>query len=153
MILLFRPSPTRLPMPFLALSKTKPNLRVVGFSIGPLQATPNAPEKTPPQLLHLGWHIAQRAVPTGDELVRRQIVGDVYCYLCHSEPESAMHLLLHCPMAGSMAGVRSSRWHPSSMLKFIRSVLFGLSWKKAMFHTLFCGCSSFFMIFGPCETK
>jgi hypothetical protein len=54
--------------------------------------------KIPAKIKIFLWLIANNAILTKDNMLKRQWKGDPTCYFCHS-PESANHLLFNCSVA------------------------------------------------------
>ncbi|CAL9223553.1 unnamed protein product [Arabidopsis halleri] len=52
---------------------------------------------TAPKLKHFLWRMLSRALPTGEEIVKRHIADDGYCRRCVTEIETTDHLFFNCP--------------------------------------------------------
>ena len=56
----------------------------------------------PNKIKVFGWRACQNILPTCENLVRRRIIEDDICNICHRFPKIAIHALWECGVAQDM---------------------------------------------------
>ena len=54
---------------------------------------------SPPRVKFFMWLLVQDRVQTRSNLLKKNIISDATCELCHAVVETAEHLIFHCPIA------------------------------------------------------